>query len=124
MAAMSSVSLLSVQARPARQFGIANKSRNARPRSSTVMAVSKVINLLLQKCGAMLQLPLISTSEKEPVSGCSVRALQASGRERLQTSAQQVLALLAATQLFAAPIAGMRLPIRTRLTSDPCYKCC
>ncbi|DBB00435.1 TPA: hypothetical protein ACH3X3_002152 [Trebouxia sp. C0006] len=74
MAAVSSVSLLSVQARPARQFGIGNKSRNARPRSSAVMAVSK-----------------------------------AGGRERLQTSAQQVLALLAATQLFAAPIAGPAL---------------
>jgi hypothetical protein len=48
-----------------------------------------------------------------------MHALQAGGRERLQTSAQQVLALLAATQLFAAPIAGMHLPIRTRLTSDP-----
>ena len=115
---MSSVSLLSVQARPARQFGIGNKSRNARPRSSAVMAVSKVIKLRLHKCGLMLQLRLIATSEKEPVSGCSVHALQACGRERLQTSAQQVLALLAATQLFAAPIAGMHLPIRTHSTSD------
>ncbi|KAL0047078.1 hypothetical protein WJX82_005832 [Trebouxia sp. C0006] len=34
---------------------------------------------------------------------------KAGGRERLQTSAQQVLALLAATQLFAAPIAGPAL---------------
>jgi len=46
MAAMSSVSLLSVQARPARQFGIGNKSSNARPRSSAVMAVSKVTRVL------------------------------------------------------------------------------
>jgi len=38
MAAMSSVSLLSVQARPARLF---SQSRSSRPRSSTVVAVSK-----------------------------------------------------------------------------------
>ncbi len=83
------------------------------------MAVSKVIKLLVHKCGPMLQLRLITTGEIESVSGCSVHALQACGRERLQTSAQQVLALLAATQLFAAPIAGMHLPICTRSTSDP-----
>ncbi|KAL3162209.1 hypothetical protein ABBQ32_009914 [Trebouxia sp. C0010 RCD-2024] len=78
MAAMTSVSLLSVQARPARQFGMSTTSRNARPRSSPVMASSK-----------------------------------ACGKVQLQTVTQQAVALLAATQLLAAPFAGPALAVDT-----------
>ena len=103
MAAMSSVSLLSVQARPARQFGIGTKPWNARPRS--FVTVSKVTPGLDINCGVVCFCCRAGNKRSKSEFGC----LQACGKDQVQNVAQKALALLAASQLLAAPIAGLQV---------------
>lgn len=106
MAAITSASLLSVQARPTRLFSLENKSRNARPRSSVVMAAGKVDILLSHSLeSAHFVTRYYGRKDNEQLAA---RCMQACRKEQAQIMAQRAMALLAATQLLAAPIAGVQ----------------
>lgn len=76
MAAMGSVSLLSVQARPARQFGIGNKTRSARSRSA-VMAVSKVKLVCNNLTSTQIALHFLFWPRERQTIACMVACRQA-----------------------------------------------